>query len=235
VLLLHELHRVAGAREDEFEEAFKDGWLPALAKADDARLLWYFKQAHGSGPSYTVVTITAVSDYPAFDHLMKSVLHGELRAWAREVDALRHHQTSKLLEPLEWSKLSSIDFSELEPAETERDQALYMEDTVSPFPGKFDEYVTKAGDLYARQTVAARERSGNSLLTIEAAFRSVVGAREVILLQRVVRPELLVPLLTREVPAEHRAPGTWMHDALELRDRWESRLLRTVPWSPLPR
>ena len=57
--------------------------------------------------------------------------------------------------------------------------------------------------------------------------------REVVLWQRVARPELLPPLLSREVPAEHRAPGTWMHDALEVRDRWESRLLRVAPWSPL--
>jgi hypothetical protein len=31
-----------------------------------------------------------------------------------------------------------------------------------------------------------------------------------------------------------RAPGTWMHDALSLRDRWESKLLRTATWSPFP-
>jgi hypothetical protein len=31
-----------------------------------------------------------------------------------------------------------------------------------------------------------------------------------------------------------RAPGTWMHDALQLRDRWESKLLRTTTWSPFP-
>jgi hypothetical protein len=24
----------------------------------------------------------------------------------------------------------------------------------------------------------------------------------------------------------------WMHDALDLRDRWESRLLRAARWSP---
>ena len=39
-------------------------------------------------------------------------------------------------------------------------------------------------------------------------------------------------LLTSEVPARYKEPGTWMHDALALRDRWESRLLRTVDWSP---
>jgi hypothetical protein len=30
-----------------------------------------------------------------------------------------------------------------------------------------------------------------------------------------------------------KGPGTWMHDALDVRDDWESRLLRSAPWSPL--
>jgi len=30
-----------------------------------------------------------------------------------------------------------------------------------------------------------------------------------------------------------KQPGTFMHDALEVRDQWESRLLRTSSWSPL--
>jgi hypothetical protein len=32
---------------------------------------------------------------------------------------------------------------------------------------------------------------------------------------------------------EMRRPGTWMHEALQLRDQWESKLLRTSSWSPL--
>ena len=47
------------------------------------------------------------------------------------------------------------------------------------------------------------------------------------------RPEALTQLLTSEMPPEHRGPGSYMHDALELRDQWESRLLRTSSWSPL--
>jgi len=30
-----------------------------------------------------------------------------------------------------------------------------------------------------------------------------------------------------------KEPGTWMHDALEVRDDWQSRLLRSANWSPL--
>jgi hypothetical protein len=53
-------------------------------------------------------------------------------------------------------------------------------------------------------------------------------------MQRILDPDRLLGLLTTDIPAEMRAPGTWMHDALELRDRWESQLLRTSPWSPFP-
>ncbi len=78
------------------------------------------------------------------------------------------------------------------------------------------------------------EREG-TLLTILGGFRGAWGAgrrREIVLWQKVTEPRGLRPLLTSEVPERYKAPGTWMHDALELRDRWESRLLRTVAWSP---
>ena len=76
---------------------------------------------------------------------------------------------------------------------------------------------------------------GRTLLRIEASFRPAFGShrrREVLLWQRVLEPRGLVPLLTREVPDAYLQPGKWMHDALALRDQWQSRLLRTVAWSP---
>ena len=58
MLLMHEVHKVKGTKEDEFEAVYRDSWMPMLAKGDDARLLWYTNHAHGSGWSYNVVTIT---------------------------------------------------------------------------------------------------------------------------------------------------------------------------------
>ena len=52
MLLLHELHTVAGRHEDEFEAAFRDGWMRTLGSDDDARLLYYLKLAHGTGHAY---------------------------------------------------------------------------------------------------------------------------------------------------------------------------------------
>jgi hypothetical protein len=236
VLYLHETHRVAGDRADEFEEAWRVH-AKALASTEDLRVLWYFHHAHGTGPSYTVVTVTAVRDGAAWERLARAFESGGAPgAWAREVDALRHDHTAKILAPVSWSALQEVDLESMTGVADDRPQTLYMEDTVSPFPGKLDAYLEAAGTLYARDTVGKRMAEGTSLLELRGAFRTIVGpnaGREVVLWQRVMKPELLERLLTREVPAEHRGPGTWMHDALEFRDRWESRLLRTAPWSPL--
>jgi hypothetical protein len=53
------------------------------------------------------------------------------------------------------------------------------------------------------------------------------------LMQKIHDLDRLEHLLTREASPKSRLPGTWMHDALAVRDQWESKLLRTSSWSPL--
>jgi hypothetical protein len=107
MLFVHEVHEVAGAHEDEFEAAFRDGWMPLLAAGDDARLLWYMNHAHGSGASYNVVTITGVRDGAAWERLAGRVQHGDLREWSREVDTYRHDVTATVMVPVHWSPIQS--------------------------------------------------------------------------------------------------------------------------------
>ena len=236
MLYLHETHRVAGDRADEFEAAVRERLMPALATTDDARLLWYLHQAHGTGPSYTAVTVTALRDGSGWERLARRIEAGDLHDLGRELDSMRRDSDAKLLAPVAWSALQELDLTDVGSAGTERAAALYMEDTVWPHPGSLDAYLELAGTLYAQETIARRLQDGTGLLELRAAFRTLAGAhagREVVLWQRIVRPELLQMLFTIEVPPEYRAPGTWMHDALALRDRWESRLLRTAAWSPL--
>lgn len=235
MLFLHETHQVIGRREDEFEAAFREGWLPALAKGDEARLLYFLHHAHGTGVSYNVITITALRDGAAWQALLDRVHHGDLGAWAEDVDRLRHDVSAKILVPLPWSPLQTLDLTEIPGRPEEREPALFMEDTVWPYQGRLESYIEKAGSHYAVE-MGRRAESGRALLEVQASFRTAFGSgtrREVVLWQRVVHPRGLVPLLTREVPEEYRRPGTWMHDALEVRDRWQSRLLRTAAWSPL--
>jgi hypothetical protein len=236
VIFVHETHALHGSREDEFEALFRDAWLPAVARSAEARVLYFLKHAHGSGPSYRVVTITGVAGAAAWGDLVESVASGPLREVAERLDACRHEVGAKLLAPLPWSPLQRVDLASVPVAPAERPPALFMEDTVWPYEGRLEEYVAKSGSHYARE-MEGHERAANAILQVQGAFRTVYGGgvrREIVLWQRVVEPRALVPLLTREVPPQHRAPGTWMHDALALRDQWCSRLLRTAAWSPLP-
>jgi hypothetical protein len=52
-------------------------------------------------------------------------------------------------------------------------------------------------------------------------------------MQRIHKLDQLGRLLSTDIPPELRARGSWMYDALAVRDQWESKLLRTSVWSPL--
>ena len=234
MLFVHEVHSVAGDGADEFDRLYRDQWLPAIAAQGSARLLWYLHQAHGAGPAYTAVTVTGVASVDAWAELDARIRTGDLHDLDAATDALRHDHVAKVLVPAPFSALQDVDLDAVPSAapDTERAPSLFMEDTAWPHRGKLDEYLAKAGSLY----VETLRRSSRAILELVAAFTPAYGTgthREVVLWQRVRSTDALLALLTIETPPEYRAPGTWMHDALEVRDRWESRLLRTTGWSPL--
>jgi hypothetical protein len=235
MLLLHEVHRVRGTHEDEFEGAFRDRLLPELASGDDARLLYFMHLAHGSGRAYTVVTITGVRDGAAWERVARRIQDGDLRAWARDVDQMRHGVTGKVVLPVPWSAPPVADLDAVPAGPQDHELTLFMEDTAWPHEGKLDDYLTAAHDQYAPSLEEGRHggRSMLQLLSVWQTAHSAGRRSEVVLWQRVTEPKRLLGLLYTEIPAEHRAPGTWMHDALKVRDDWESRLLRTTSWSPL--
>ena len=233
MLLLHEVHTVAGRHEDEFEAAFRTGWMSALADGGDARLLYYLKLAHGTGRAYHHTTITAFADGAAYERVARRVQDGDLRSWAADLDGMRREVKGKLLLPVDWSPMREVDLATVPTDGREHEPVLYMEDSAWPYEAKLDTYLEKARTHYAP---SLEQRSERSLLTLLAVFQAALGAprrREVILWQRVDFPERLPGLFTRELPAHVKGPGTWMHDALEVRDDWESRLLRSAAWSPL--
>ena len=127
--------------------------------------------------------------------------------------------------PLPWSPMQEVPFDEVPVDGREHDISLYMEDTMWPYEDKFEEYIVRCGEVYARSL-----EQPSSMLKMHAAFQPALGShlrREVILMQRISRPEALLDLLRTHIPAEYRVPGTWLHDALDLRDQWTSRLLRS--------
>jgi hypothetical protein len=236
VLFLHQTHQVVGTRHDDFEAAYREGWMPTLAKEDSARLLWYTNQAHGSGASYTVITITAITDGAAWETLAHRTQTGDLRSWVRELDNLRHEATSKLLLPVAWSPLQTVDLATVPTDGATHGLSLFMEDTGWPYAA-LDDYIRSWDEIYYRPLSQAPAKM--RILDIQACFQVAHGSyrrREAMLWQKIDDSNnyaALVHLLTKEVPSEHRAPGSYMHEALKYRDQWESRLLRTSNWSPL--
>jgi len=236
-LFLHEVHEVRGAGEDDFEAAYRDpgGWMELMAGLEGgngARLLWYANHAHGSGPSYHVVTITALADGATWERLARSVQRGDLAAWAERVDRLRHDVTAKLLLPVHWSPLQEVDLGAVPVTPQDHALSLFMEDTGWP-DAPLDDYIDFWGDVY--YPLLARQPVGTGLLEIQACFQPAHGTHrrpEAILFQKIHRYDRLLELLTTETPPERRAAGTYMAEALTFRDQWESRLLRTSSWSP---
>ena len=67
MLFVHEIHRVMGLHEDEFEDEYRTVWMPRLAETDDARLLYFMRLAHGTGRAYNMITLTGVTDGAAWE------------------------------------------------------------------------------------------------------------------------------------------------------------------------
>jgi hypothetical protein len=232
MLFVHETHKLAGHAEDAFDAHLLERLLPALAEGDDARLAWVLRLTHGSGRSYELTTLTAVADGAAYGRLLERFQTGDLRAWAADADRLRHEASGKVLLGVPWSPLD-VAFDTIPTDGREGTPALFMEDTAWPYEGKLDEYLDRARTHYA-PSIATND--ARSLLDLVAVFQAGWGSptrREVVLWQRITHPDRLIGLFSYDLPPRVRAPGTWMHDALEVRDDWRSRLLRTAPFSPL--
>lgn len=231
MLFVHEVHKVVGKAAAQFEDAYRNRWMPTLAEGSDARLVWYFDLAHGSGLAYRAVTVTAVRDAAAWYRLAERVKSGDLQAWGRDLDGLQHDAVGRIMTPLEWSPtLGSFDDIPTDPAEHE--PTMYMEDTMWPFPGKVREYIEAAGNVYQKSLGA---EGSQMQMHIELALQTMPGAGrypEVTLMQKLSSLAPLIRLLTQDIPSEVLEPGSWMHEALELRDQWRSKLLRTAVWSP---
>ena len=173
-------------------------------------------------------------DASAWGGLAERIASGDLAKWAQAIDDLRHDVTAKVLRPLPWSPLQEIDLDGVPTDGREHELSVFMEDTVWPHRGMLEEYVKRVGEHYAVEFDAAKTKR-RQLLEIQAGFRTAYGShqrREIILWQKVMNPEALVGLLTREIPDKFKQPGLWMVDGLEVRDQWQSRLLRTASWSP---
>jgi hypothetical protein len=224
MIYLHEVHDVLGGKMEEFGDAVRTRWRPVLEEGGNARLLWYWELAHGTGPSYQAVSIAAVRDWATWGAL---VADRRAREWRHDACRLRRDVTAKLLLPVAWSPLvaPALDTA---PADVRTDRpALYLHDTGWPFPGRLEEYVEALGAIFYPQTQRSR------MISVAACWTVAPGTgrhHEVVLLQRIEDWEQFSRLLTAGEQGAQRSG--WMVEGLRYRDRWESKLLRCPPWSP---
>ena len=230
MLFLHEVHQVAGRREEEFEAAYRDGWMPSLAKGDDARLLYFLHHAHGTGRAYNVVTITAIRDGAAWEQLMLRLHDGDLQPWARRPPPPPRRRPDDA-PAVPWSPLKDLDLAAVPTSGHHRSPCSWR---TPPGPRGRAGRVPRGGARTTRPaSPRAGARDGRSSSSRPCSVPRGAGRwREVVLWQKVTQLKARHALVTTEVPPEYRA-GTWMHDALEVRDDWESKLLRTTAWSPM--
>ncbi len=234
MLFMHETHRVIGRFAPEFESLVRDEWMVALARGGDARLLWYLNHAMGSGPAYEVVTITALTDGAAWEALGRRMVDGDLTALVTRLDSCRHEVEGKLLLPVSWSALQAVDLAAVPTDARPHDLSIYMQDTGWP-DAPLDDYLELWDQDYWQ--IMRRTPPEKKLLDIQACFQVAHGSGirpEAILMQKIVNFDTLGRLLTSAEEYDPTTwPGTYMTKGLEVRDQWESKLLRTSTWSPL--
>lgn len=227
MLYLHETHEIAGGKMEEFETALRELWIP-LIEQSGARLLWFWHHTHGTGPSYQAVSITAVRDWQAWGELVsRSTTDAAWRSWYTRAWQYRREVTAKLLLPTSWSPLQDVDLG-AHSTTHDAPPSLYLHDTGWPYTGKLDAYVDALGGIFHPAT------SGAQMIAVEACWTVCPGTgrfHEVVLLQKILNWDAFSHLLTSGEPPSR--PGDWMQEGLKYRDRWESKLLRPVSWSPL--
>ncbi len=147
MLYLHETHKVVGLKEDEFEAAYRDYWMPTMA---DERLR-PVAVVHESRPRDRRVLQRGddhrIEDGRAWEDLIQRVQKGDLQSWMLEVDNLRHDVVGKVLVPVHWSPLQEVDLGSVPIDGRLHEPSLFMEDTGWPY-APLDVYIQGWHDIY---------------------------------------------------------------------------------------
>jgi hypothetical protein len=234
MLFMHETHKVIGQHASEFEDVYRNEWMSRLAESGDSRLAWYLNHAMGSGPAYQVVTVTAVADGAAWESLARRMVSGDLSSTAARLDSYRYQVDGKLLAPVYWSALQEADLEQIPVDGREHELSVYMQDTGWP-EKPLDDYIKLWDEDYWQ--FMRNIPKDHQLLDIVACFQVAHGSGirpEAVLMQKIMNFAALGHLLTSvEEYDPDTWPGSYMAKGLEIRDQWESKLLRTSSWSPL--
>ena len=232
MFFVHEVHALEGGREAHFESTLRQTWAPALAAQPGVRLAWCVRSMPGTASFPELITLTAVADGPTLERLGERLRTGDLRELNRALDEGRRSVVRRVLAPLDFNPLDfELDALPSAPEPTGDESAMYIHDFVPPRPGQQRAYEVAMGDVFMKM-LASEGRAISSW----AGFETVAGGgpmEENVMVSLIPTGEAGARLLTTDIPRDYLKPGVWTWDALALRDTWVSRLVRTVPWSPL--
>jgi hypothetical protein len=231
VFFVHEIHSLTSGGAEAFEATLRDRWAPALAREGGTRLVWCVRSMPGAISAPELITLTAVGDGPTLERLGARVRGGDLRDDAEALAAGRVQVTRRVLAPLDLFNPLEVDLDALPLEPVEGPSEMYIHDFVPPRIGMQRTYEVAMRDAFMKMI----ELEGIPIV-IWAGLETVAGGGpgpESLMISHIRSAEAATNLLWHANPREAIQPGTWLYDALKVRDTWRSRLLRAVPWSPM--
>jgi hypothetical protein len=230
MLYLHQILTVAPPRRAEIDARLRDDWLPAVARDDGARLAWVASSMDCGTYADEICTFTVLRDPAALARHGERVRTGDLSGLAVQLADSVVKQELRLMKPLRYNPFT-VNIDDIPTAPVDAPTVSYMHDFVPPCLGQNRGYEDMMEQRY--MALSEKELSG---VVLYGAFETAAGAGpmpEHFNLSKIRSTDALIQLLAHEIPKEYKAMGSWMWEALGVRDRWTTRLVRCASWSPV--
>jgi hypothetical protein len=230
MFFVHEIHALEPVATEVFEASLRDDWVPALATDDGTRLVWSARSMPPAISFPEIVTLTAVTDGAALERLGERMRCGDLRDRTVELGRHRRSHTVRVMAPLEEFNPYSVDLDELPLVRADAPSEMYIHDFVVPRLG-----MQRVYEIQMRESFMKMLEIEALPMMIWAGLETVAGGGrtpESLMVTHIKHGRAIAELLAHGNPRVAAEPGTWMADALELRDTWISRLVRSLSWSP---
>ena len=229
MILLHQVHLLKPDTATAFEELTRDRLLSQIA-SETARFAFYAVPTGAAIHQDEVITMIALEDGRALGEFSERVREGDLTGTVSQLASLQTDVTTRLLKPLDYDP-AKLRLEDIPVSLTTKPAVSYMHDFVPPVIGQNMAYVDMMRERYMALTET--ELSG---VVLRYSWETVWGGGpvpEMFNLSEIRSPNALLQLVGKEIPGEYKQIGSWMWDALGVRDRWTTRLLRSATWSPI--
>ena len=150
MLFMHEVHKVRGRAEDEFEATFRDGWMPMLGDRRRRPVALVHQPRARQRPRIHGRHGDRRSRRTAWERLALRIQKGDLRTGCAISTSSATTSTPNCLCRLPWSPLKDVDFDDVPTDGREHELTLYMEDTMWPYEDKFARVHRPSGEVYAK-------------------------------------------------------------------------------------